>query len=159
MIARLKFYNCHVRHAGNMLHTIPRQSVSAKELVLLRAIHGDDALDRVSPVREAKVDLDEHHMQLARTYGRARVEQALGVSLANFDFWLQGKIEDELGQRESRAETAEIAAIAASDDPFDDLEPEGEGGEDVEAMAEETTDPQPAPAQRGKRGATEAAAV
>jgi hypothetical protein len=121
-MARLKFYNCHVRHAGNMLHTIPRNDVSAKELVLLRSIHGDDALDRVSPAGEKRVDMDEHYLELARTYGRQKVEQVLGVSLANFDFWLQDRLEDEQAQRESRSLNVETARDAQDADPFDDVE-------------------------------------
>lgn len=161
-IVRMKFYNCHVRHAGNMLHTIPRNRVSQKELVMLRAIHGDDALDRVAVIGEAKIDMDEHLMQLARTYGRGRVEKVLNVSLDHFDFWLQSKLDDEAGALESRNTGAELAAetraIQAGADPFDDLETEtGDSGEVLDAQ-EESTDPVAAarPMRRSKEAAVAA---
>lgn len=40
----MQFVNCAVRLGGNLNNVVPRQNVSVPEVVILRAIHGEDAV-------------------------------------------------------------------------------------------------------------------
>lgn len=112
-LTEMEFYNCRVRLAGQITHDVPRARVSQREVTLLRAIHGPDAiieLKAVDVVEYTRPQLEEHYMELAREYGRYRVEEALGVTLDRFEEWLTGKLDEQANATEER--------IAASEQRF-----------------------------------------
>jgi hypothetical protein len=92
---KMKLYSCLVRHSGNPDHSIPKQNVTAKEILLLKHMHGDDAVLNVAETGETE-RTDEHELfRLARTYKQKRVEKLLNVSLVGYAKWLERTIEAE----------------------------------------------------------------
>lgn len=59
----MQLYDCTVRHAGNLLHEIPRYGVTAPEIMILRTIHGGDAVVKIQP---RKNDRRAHSVEIAR---------------------------------------------------------------------------------------------
>jgi len=114
----IEVFDCNVRLGGNILHSVPRKGVTQREVNLLRTIHGSDAiidLKAVDIVELTQPQLEELHMQLAREYGRAKVERAFGIILDRFDEWLASKLDEQANATEER--------IAESDRRFKAQQP------------------------------------
>jgi hypothetical protein len=90
----VNLYNCTVRLGGNLMQTVPKHNVTQPEIRLLRAIHGADGVADIGQFGEDARDERTVHLELAREYGRARVEKTLGVSLDDFDEWLEQQLQD-----------------------------------------------------------------
>jgi hypothetical protein len=99
----MKLFNCQVRLAGNMLHSVPRYGISEREIRMLRSMHGDDAVVEVKEVGESDRSERDILNELAARYGRTRVEGLFGVSLDNFQEWLDSQLNDELGPVKTEA--------------------------------------------------------
>jgi hypothetical protein len=122
-------YNCAVRHNGNLLHEVPLTGITSKELVLLKAIHGADAIVRVVKTEQVvEREEQEELFRIAEKYGsrddaeamarsRQRVERLFSVTLNGFDDWLNNRIEDSQQEREEKREmhAAEVAAMKKQD--------------------------------------------
>ena len=120
----MEIYNCTVRLAGNIMQTVPRVNVTQREVNLLRAIHGADAivdLKSVDIIELTRPELEELHMKLAREYGRAKVEKAFGIILDHFDEWLASKQDEQANATEER--------IADSDRRFRDQQRAQQAGQ------------------------------
>lgn len=63
--------NCTVRHGGSLLHTIPMTGVTPAEILILRRIHGEDAVVDIRPIRMAKTRQEVEWARLAEKYDRA----------------------------------------------------------------------------------------
>lgn len=106
----VKLYRCWCRHGGEMLHEIPVYGASARELQLLRAIHGDDALVRIEDDGTAIVDERDEMFKLVRKYphplgasaSRLRIEKLLNVSLHGYEEWLTQQTDAEEEARNRR---------------------------------------------------------
>lgn len=107
----VKVYNCEVRHGGNILHSMPRERITNREIRVLRAIHGADGVVHVKEVGEVEIDQTNEAYELALKYARdsqspelgARlVERVLNVPMEGFDKWLTERRELEEMEREER---------------------------------------------------------
>jgi hypothetical protein len=80
----MKLYNCRVRLAGQVTMEVPKYAVTEKEVALLRAIHGNDAVlgFRIVGNDDKRSDLDEMQ-RLAAYYGATLVEKTFGMQLPN----------------------------------------------------------------------------
>jgi hypothetical protein len=99
----MKLFNCNVRLGGNILHSVPKLNITEKELYLLRSIHGDDSIENPKVVGETDIDEHTHLFDLARVYGRERVEKVFHTVLTDFEAWLQNVMDTEEAEREERA--------------------------------------------------------
>jgi hypothetical protein len=119
----VKMFDCEVRHGGDILHSMVKRNVTDREMRVLKAIHGDDAVVNVKEVGAKDVDQREEAFELAVRYsktsnprhGKTLVQKVLGVSLDGFERWLADREElAEMERRERREkaqrESAEFAA-------------------------------------------------
>lgn len=98
----MKLLNCTVRLGGDLLHAVPKERISEREVMLLRHIHGSDAVVDLKQVGEIEIAaMDEYH-RLARFYGVKKVEECFDVKLFNFQEWLENQLAAEDAQREER---------------------------------------------------------
>ena len=121
----LDYFNATLNHAGNILHGIPLNGISARELKFLRKVHGDGNIGGVVKVAEHEVDEREHFFQIARKYGShedmtkqervvKQLEELFGVEMGDFHQWLDQvqQAEDDEKTSAGRARAAEAAAYA-----------------------------------------------
>lgn len=98
----MKFYDCTVRPAGSLLHEVPKQGLSAAEVVLLRSIHGDDGVVHLKPSK-VKGDLSDaaERQRLSAVYGEKAVAKVFsatyGAALPQevLPDWLHGEAQDD----------------------------------------------------------------
>jgi hypothetical protein len=115
-MAKMKTYNVNVRLGGNILHSVPRNNVTERELYLLSQIHGSDAI--IGQVEVGEVDVTEKLLdfQLAREYGRRVVETHFSKALLGYDEWLVATVEQEeqalYDRMEARNEAANVVEAA-----------------------------------------------
>jgi hypothetical protein len=90
----MKAYNCIVRPAGQITHEVPKLGISAKEIMLLRFIHGSDSVIRIVHVGDLKLesagrpDLSENDLllrRLANDYTPERVSKVFNVNVIDFE--------------------------------------------------------------------------
>lgn len=122
MLEKVKVYDCEVRHGGNLLHSIPRQAATQREIKLLRHIHGDDAVVGVKEVGESAINTEEELYELAVRYsktsnpahGRRLVENVFHVELTRFPQFLADR--DALAEmdRQERRFKAQAEAVRFS---------------------------------------------
>lgn len=73
-------YNCCVRPAGQMTHEVPKKNISAKEIMVLRYVHGNDAVIKIHRVGEFKEYDERRDLEcLAAFYGPAAVQRVFNV--------------------------------------------------------------------------------
>lgn len=65
----MQIYDCQVRHAGNMLHTIPKKDVTDPEIMILKHLHGGDAVVDIKPRKNDRRAHREEIDRLKRIYG------------------------------------------------------------------------------------------
>jgi hypothetical protein len=127
---RAELFDCTLRLGGNIFHTLSRKGITDKEMRLLKAMHGNDAVVDVKKVGETEMEDREELFSLVRKYstsadtltntdgarvtGRRLVERVFGVSLHDYESWLEQQVELETMEREERAEKSkrEMAEIA-----------------------------------------------
>lgn len=112
----LKLFDCELYHGGVKTHSIPLRGITMKELVLLRALHGQDAiLDKeIKDSKPAEGEFDERELlfTLARKYGNTAdpmsgkklIERVLSVPLVGFEAWIEDQIQLEQMERDERQE-------------------------------------------------------
>lgn len=99
----IQLYRATLRHAGNIGIEIPVTGVSQREILLMRAIHGDDAVVKIEEDGKTIVDDRDEIFKLARKYphplgasaSRMRVEKLLNISLHGYEEWLTRQIDTE----------------------------------------------------------------
>lgn len=64
----MQFYQCKVRLAGSLMNEVFKADVSAPEIMLLRAFHGDDAVVDIVKTRVSGVSNDDERERLMRIY-------------------------------------------------------------------------------------------
>jgi hypothetical protein len=72
----MKFYDCKIRLDGSLANEVLRKGVSAPELILLRGMHGHDAVVDIEEINEAPV---VHSTERARLLAEYKSENALKV--------------------------------------------------------------------------------
>ena len=99
----IELFDCILRHGGEMMLQIPVKKASAKELQMLRAIHGEDSVADIAPAGVDIVDMREHVFKLVRKYphaygpvaSRQRAEKLMNTSLHGYEEWLSKTIDTE----------------------------------------------------------------
>ena len=74
----MQMYKASVRPGGQITHEVPRDVLSAPEVVLLRAIHGDDAVVHLSRTKKQQCNEQEERERLTGVYGAKAVTAAFG---------------------------------------------------------------------------------
>ncbi len=78
----MQHYKALVRLAGNILHEVPKDNLTAPEIILLRFIHGDDAvvsIKKFSPSgKKNKVNQKQETERLKMKYGEQKFSQVFG---------------------------------------------------------------------------------
>ena len=69
----MKIYDCKVRLSGSLLNEVPRRHVPAGEIMMLRGIHGDDAVIDIVESGENDQTKAELWERINSRYGRAKV--------------------------------------------------------------------------------------
>lgn len=108
----MDMFNCRVRLGGRVEHDVPRVEISEKEIHLLRAIHGSDAVFELRKVSTIARDETDEMMELAKIYGRPKVEECFRVKLDGFEAWMQ-KQRQEQDEAEAKANEERRAAEKA----------------------------------------------
>ena len=113
----VKVYNCQVRLAGSLLHSVPKMRISGEEVRLLKTLHGDDAIVELKEIgsldgwsrNDELLDLaDRYSVEVGKADGRKLVEKVFGVMLNNFDDWLLTK---ELAEEDRKDEAAALQQL------------------------------------------------
>lgn len=77
----MKLYDCKVRLAGNVINEVRKEKVSAAEVIIMRAIHGDDAVIEIAEVGEDKrSDAEERDRLAAALYDGEVIAKVFGIS-------------------------------------------------------------------------------
>lgn len=80
----MKVYNCRVRLAGLVHHEVPKYAITEKEVIVLRKVHGADAVNGIKNAGEVKRTNDQEYQRLADFYGAQLVQEIFHISLDNF---------------------------------------------------------------------------
>lgn len=120
MKEKVMVYDCEVRLGGSVMHTLTKQGVSQREMRVLRALHGEDAVVGVTERGEQEIDQREEAFELALRYsktsnprhGRTLIERVLNVDMSGFDKWLQER--DQLAEMERQERREKQQAEAAT---------------------------------------------
>jgi hypothetical protein len=77
----VKLYDCKVRLGGNVVNEVRKDKVTAAEVILMRAIHGDDAVIEIVEVGEDKrSDAEERERLAAALYDGEMLGKVFGIS-------------------------------------------------------------------------------
>ena len=77
----MKLYDCKVRLGGNVINEVRKEKVTAPEVILLRAVHGDDAVIEIVEVGEDKrSDAEERDRLAAALYDGELMGKIFGIS-------------------------------------------------------------------------------
>ena len=128
---KVEVYDCELKHGNTTStnHTIPKAGITAKEMILLKHMHGPDSLLNVKEAGHKQVDEKEELLNFARRYantsdplsGKRMVEKVFSVSLHNYETWIEDQLQVEEMVREERHEKSQaemrritVAAQAAA---------------------------------------------
>lgn len=78
----MQFYSAKIRLGGSLQNEVRRESLTAAEIGVLRAIHGDDAVLEIEAVSGSS-DLNDagERARLTAVYGEKVVKETLGTSV------------------------------------------------------------------------------
>ncbi|MGZ5988111.1 MAG: hypothetical protein ACXWLZ_03565, partial [Rhizomicrobium sp.] len=68
----MQIANCLVSLGGDHGNTVPKFHVTAAEIAVLRAIHGEDAVNEIEPIGEVKRSNREERARIGAIYGAAK---------------------------------------------------------------------------------------
>lgn len=89
----MKLFNCTLRLGGLLTHSIPKERITEKEVFLLKAIHGGDAIVNLKQIGEITTSDSAEYRRLARFYGQSVVEKSFEIKLDGFQDWLAEQLE------------------------------------------------------------------
>lgn len=118
-------YNCSVNVGGSVQTRVPKFSISAAEIIVLRQIHGHDAVIKIKPTTTDNGPHSKIRAHIESVYGAKRVTQIFGVAGTRLP-----------------TELDDVSRIAHLSDDDDDDAPVVA----AEAAAPEPAAPEPAPA-------------
>jgi hypothetical protein len=138
-----------VRIKGDLLFTVHKPSLTIAEIVLLRAIHGQEAVVDVVLVGKSKRTLRADRDRLLRQYGSAQaIEKVIGVMFQNVsvqpletmeDIGLSSSARVNRVAKDAAMATAAVALEQEDFEPYDpaedDIQPGGAGGDDEDGIA------------------------
>lgn len=77
----MKLYNCVLFLGGDLGNSVPKECVTASEIILLRHFHGQDAVGEIVPAREDQASPKQIYTYLMGRYGRSEQGSAAILSL------------------------------------------------------------------------------
>lgn len=77
----MKMFKCSVRLGGNVNHIVPKNGVSDLEIIVLRSLHGNDAVVDIKSVGESDVSKRDELQRLSNSYGKETIEELFRVKL------------------------------------------------------------------------------
>lgn len=92
--AKMKLFNCTLRLGGLLTHSIPKERITEKEVFLLKAIHGGDAIVNLKQIGEITTSDSAEYRRLARFYSQSVVEKSFEIKLDGFQDWLAEQLEN-----------------------------------------------------------------
>lgn len=96
----MQLYDAICRPGGQLTHEVPKVGLSAPEVILLRAIHGDDGVIRLKPSKVKRDDGVDEGDRLRQIYGEKAVARAFGTTFGSTlpkelpKEWLNGSNEE-----------------------------------------------------------------
>lgn len=90
----MKLFNCTLRLGGLLTHSIPKERITEKEVFLLKAIHGGDAIVNLKQIGEITTSDSAEYRRLARFYSQSVVEKSFEIKLDGFQDWLAEQLEN-----------------------------------------------------------------
>lgn len=72
----MEMYQAEVCIGGLLTNTVMKEPITAAEIVILRNIHGDDAVRQIKPLGNKNREYDKEYKRLLKQYGRKKLEQA-----------------------------------------------------------------------------------
>lgn len=121
--------NCHVRLAGDINNEIFKAAVTPAEVLVLRRIHGNDAVVKFEPVKQDKRPHANEFDRLKITYGDKVVIEAFPGSMATLPVNFKD-IGIDLYSEGKAAKGRKAAVVAGPED--DDGAGDGDDGESQE---------------------------
>lgn len=72
----MEMYRAEVCLGGLITNTVVKEEVTAAEIVILRGIHGDDAIKSIKPLGNKNRTYQKEFDRLQRAYGKAKVAKS-----------------------------------------------------------------------------------
>ena len=95
-------FNAFIRPGGSMLNEVPKTDLSAAEIVLLRKIHGSDAVINLQWTKSDRRSHASERDRLTGIYGEKAFENTFG---AGYDIKLPNELPDVPSEVEDTEET------------------------------------------------------
>lgn len=105
MADKMKLYNCIVRIGAQQTHEVPKYSVTAAEIMMLRATHGDDAVKDITAAGDAMMSQRRLRDQLEASYPPVKEGETV-ISRVGAVFGVVGKLPTELEDPSDEIEEA-----------------------------------------------------
>ena len=105
----MDFFTCKVRLSGSVLNEVPKINVTAPEIVMLRHLHGHDAVVGLKRTKSENVEHGVERERLSLLYGEKRMIEVFGQAHRE----LPAKLADYSEAKPVSAET--IAGAEPSD--------------------------------------------
>jgi hypothetical protein len=97
----MQLYDALVRIGGSPLHEIPKQDLTAAEIICLRAIHGDDAVVQIKARKMGNHSHRGERDRLKGVYGDALVARVFGET---YNVQLPVRLEEDEPEAEAEEE-------------------------------------------------------
>lgn len=65
----MQLYRCQIKHAGKPYTVIHKEDVTPADIVIMRQLHGTDAIANIEPTRESRDSAVKVRQRLKDTYG------------------------------------------------------------------------------------------
>lgn len=80
----MQLYSALCRPAGQLTHEVPKSSLTAPEVILLRSIHGDDGVVHLEPTKvEGSFDVNAERARLKSVYGEKAFSKVFGSTFGS----------------------------------------------------------------------------
>jgi hypothetical protein len=106
----MQMYRCVVRLAGTVNNEVPKPSVSAPEIAVLRSMHGPDSVVRISKTVMDKRPHREERKRLILLYGAGKIEKLFPGEFSRLPVRLEDLGDAPAAPAEEPAEAEEVAA-------------------------------------------------
>lgn len=117
----MRLYSCKVRLSGSLYNEVARNDVTAPEVTILRALHGDDAVVGLAETGKNKTGQAQERDRLIELYGGGLVAMQLAktpeAAFATI-FGVGGRLPDDIpGTPKAAAPKAAAPVAEPEDDP------------------------------------------
>jgi len=73
-----QLYNCNVRPGGDLIHDVPKENLSAAEIMVLNHVHGEGSVVNIEPTKTTRTPHKEEYGRLCDVYGAKSVQEVFG---------------------------------------------------------------------------------